>query len=84
MFIHIIIILYIIGLFCISVKIGVYYLIYYTFLAGFFMACLMIFYKTLDMKQPRWQNSNGIIGDNPGTVVHFIFIIVLYLEVLVI
>jgi len=47
-------------------KIGVYYLIYYTFLAGFFMACLLIFYKTLDMKQPRWQNSNGIIGDNPG------------------
>lgn len=47
-------------------KILVYYIIYYTFLAGFFMACLLIFYKTLDMKQPRWQNANGIIGDNPG------------------
>merc|ERR1711973_160670 len=47
-------------------KITVFYLIYYTFLAAFFLVCLLIFYKTLDLKQPRWQNDNGIIGANPG------------------
>lgn len=27
---------------------------------------LVIFYQTLDEKVPKWQNSNGIIGANPG------------------
>jgi len=47
-------------------KIGVFYIIYYALLAGFFMGMLLIFYETLDKKEPRWQNSNGIIGSNPG------------------
>jgi len=47
-------------------KIGVFYIIYYTFLTGFFIAMLLIFYQTLDDKVPKWQNSNGIIGNNPG------------------
>jgi len=47
-------------------KIGVFYIIYYAFLAGFFMGMLLIFYQTLDDKKPRWLNSNGIIGGNPG------------------
>lgn len=47
-------------------KIGVFYIIYYGFLAGFFMAMLLIFYQTLDDNVPKWQNTNGIIGGNPG------------------
>jgi sodium/potassium-transporting ATPase subunit beta len=47
-------------------KIGVFYVIYYAFLTGFFAAMLVIFYQTLDEKVPKWQNSNGIIGTNPG------------------
>lgn len=47
-------------------KIGLFYIIYYAFLTGFFIAMLLIFYQTLDDKVPKWQNSNGIIGDNPG------------------
>jgi len=47
-------------------KIGLFYVIYYAFLAGFFMGMLLIFYQTLDDKIPRWLNSNGIIGANPG------------------
>jgi len=47
-------------------KIGVFYIIYYTLLAGFFMGMLVIFYQTLDKKEPRWLNKNSIIGDNPG------------------
>jgi len=47
-------------------KIGIFYIIYYALLAGFFMGMLLIFYQTLDPKIPRWQNTNGIIGGNPG------------------
>jgi len=47
-------------------KIGLFYVIYYAFLAGFFVAMLIIFYQTLDDTMPKWQNSNGIIGTNPG------------------
>ena len=61
----------------ILVKIGVFYIIYYAFLAGFFMGMLLIFYQTLDTKSPRWQNSNGLIGANPGTqILNFVYIYV--------
>ena len=43
-----------------------FYVIYYACLAGFFMAMLVVFYQTLDDEVPKWLNSNGIIGDNPG------------------
>jgi hypothetical protein len=36
--------------FFVSVKIGLFYVIYYAFLAGFFMGMLLIFYQTLDDK----------------------------------
>ena len=49
-----------------SVKIGLFYIVYYAFLTGFFMAMLFVFYQTLDDEVPKWLNSNGIIGDNPG------------------
>ena len=49
-------------------KITVFYLIYYTFLAAFWIACLVIFFQTLplDMDGPRWTQDNGLIGNNPG------------------
>jgi len=47
-------------------KIGLFYVIYYIFLTGFFIGMLVVFYQTLDDKQPKWQNANGIIGTNPG------------------
>lgn len=49
-----------------SVKIGVFYIIYYAFLTGFFLAMLVVFYQTLDEEVPKWTNVDGIIGDNPG------------------
>lgn len=49
-----------------AVKIGLFYVVYYAFLTGFFIAMLVIFYQTLDDTVPKWQNSNGIIGSNPG------------------
>lgn len=49
-----------------SVKIGVFYIIYYALLTGFFMAMLVVFYQTLDDEVPKWTNVDGIIGDNPG------------------
>ncbi len=49
-------------------KIGVFYVIYYTLLTLYFLAMLWIFYQTLDDKEPKWQNANGIIGTNPGAI----------------
>lgn len=56
-----------------SVKITVFYIIYYALLAAFFIAMLLIFFQTLknpddDEAGPTWQNSNGIIGGNPGKI----------------
>ena len=48
------------------VKIGLFYIVYYLFLAGFFIAMLLIFKQTLSEDQPKWLGANGIIGDNPG------------------
>ena len=48
-------------------KIGIFYVVYYTFLAGFFMLMLLAFFATLRDDSPTWDtNSNGIIGSNPG------------------
>lgn len=50
-----------------SVKITVFYIIYYSFLTLFFMLMLFAFFATLDDKEPSWDTtSNGIIGKNPG------------------
>ena len=43
-----------------------FYLIYYTCLTGYFLAMLLIFYQTLDYKEPKWLQDDGIIGNNPG------------------
>jgi len=47
-------------------KIGVFYLIYYSCLAGFFAICLSVFFTTLDKDHPRQQNLQSLIKANPG------------------
>jgi len=47
-------------------KILTFYIVLYAFLAAFFAAMLLVFFQTLDLYQPRWQNANGLIGTNPG------------------
>jgi len=49
-------------------KITIFYLIYYSLLAGFWIACLFIFFQTLPSPEygPRWQQDWGLIGNNPG------------------
>lgn len=46
--------------------ITVFYLIYYSCLAGFWAAMLNIFFLTLEDHQPKWQNENSLIGVSPG------------------
>lgn len=46
--------------------ITVFYLIYYSCLAGFWAAMLNIFFLTLEDHQPKWQNANSLIGVSPG------------------
>merc|ERR1711872_283530 len=47
---------------------GVFYIIYYTLLACFWIACLVIFFQTLpeEVDGPKWQQDWGLIGNNPG------------------
>jgi len=47
-------------------KITVFYIIYYSCLAGFWAAMLAVFWTTLDMDKPKWVAGNGLIGDRPG------------------
>lgn len=42
----------------------IFYIIYYTCLAAFWAAMLMIFFQTLEEGKPKWQS--GIIGRSPG------------------
>lgn len=46
--------------------ITVFYLIYYSCLAGFWAAMLNIFFLTLENHQPKWQNKESLIGVSPG------------------
>ena len=49
-------------------KITAFYCVYYTCLAGFWIACLNIFFQTLPetVDGPRWTQGDSIIGVNPG------------------
>jgi len=49
-------------------KITVFYITYYCFLAGFWAACLMVFFLTIPEADvgPKWQQDWGLIGKNPG------------------
>lgn len=47
-------------------KITIFYIIYYTCLAGFFAICLSVFLVSLPDGKPTWEVEESIIGDNPG------------------
>jgi len=47
-------------------KITVFYLIYYSLLAGFWLACLHVFFLTIPDDSPRWILDESLIGSNPG------------------
>lgn len=47
-------------------EITVFYIIFYSCLAGFFAINLSIFLETLDKKLPRYYGKGSIIGVNPG------------------
>ncbi|KAK9870330.1 hypothetical protein WA026_006415 [Henosepilachna vigintioctopunctata] len=44
----------------------IFYIIFYICLAGLFAGCLTVFYLTIDEKVPKLQQTDGLIGDNPG------------------
>lgn len=46
--------------------ITVFYVIYYSCLAAFWAICMVIFLQTVSYEEPKWQNTNGIIGESPG------------------
>jgi sodium/potassium-transporting ATPase subunit beta len=37
-------------------------------LIGFFVAMMVVFYQTIDMKIPKWQQDKSVIGNNPGKI----------------
>lgn len=49
-------------------KIITFYIIYYSFLCGFWIACLFVFFQTLPYTDqgPRWKQDYSLIGMNPG------------------
>jgi len=46
--------------------ITIFYVIYYSCLAAFWAICMVIFLQTVPENEPKWQTSNGIIGESPG------------------
>lgn len=53
-----------------SVKITVFYIIFYACLAAFFYLCYQIFATTLEKPEdggsPKWRQDSSLIGSNPG------------------
>lgn len=47
-------------------KILLFYVLFYSGLIGFFLAMMAVFYQTIDMKIPKWQQDKSVIGNNPG------------------
>lgn len=47
-------------------EIGLFYLIYYSCLAGFFVGMLAVFYQTVDEKRPKLTGSSSLLKGNPG------------------
>lgn len=47
-------------------KILFFYLVFYAALVGYFTAMLAVFWQTLDMKIPKYQLAESLIGANPG------------------
>lgn len=48
------------------VKIGIFYAIFYSVLAGLVAICMWVFFQTLDPRIPKWRLRESIIGTNPG------------------
>jgi len=48
------------------IKIIIFYCIYYSCLAAFWIGCLHIFFLTVPDAHPRWTLDASIIGSNPG------------------
>jgi len=46
--------------------ITIFYIIYYSCLAAFWVLCLYIFFQFIDNDQPRWQQENSLIGRSPA------------------
>jgi len=47
-------------------EIGIFYLIYYSLLAGFFVGMLAIFYQTVDENKPKLTGTDSLLKANPG------------------
>lgn len=47
-------------------EIGVFYLIYYSCLAGFFCGMLAVFYQTVDESRPKLTGDSSLLKGNPG------------------
>jgi len=47
-------------------KITIFYIIYYTFLAAFWILMLIVFFQFIEEKAPRWQKGKGLIGESPA------------------
>ncbi|KAK7484749.1 hypothetical protein BaRGS_00024034 [Batillaria attramentaria] len=47
-------------------QIGLFYLIYYACLAGFWIGLLSVFYKTLDVTNPKLTGDASLLKGNPG------------------
>jgi sodium/potassium-transporting ATPase subunit beta len=47
-------------------KIGLFYLVFYSCLAGFFAACLAVFYQTMGDRMPSQSGMDSLIKGNPG------------------
>ncbi|XP_055869048.1 uncharacterized protein LOC106064913 [Biomphalaria glabrata] len=47
-------------------EIGLFYLVYYACLTGFFAATIAVFYETIDADNPRLQGTSSLLKANPG------------------
>ena len=51
-----------------SVKIGIFYSIFYAALAALVALCMWVFFQTLDPRIPKWKLKESLIGTNPGSL----------------
>jgi hypothetical protein len=49
-------------------KIILFYILFYSGLIGFFLAMMAVFYQTIDLRIPKWQQDKSVIGNNPGKI----------------
>lgn len=56
-----------------TVKIGIFYTIFYAALAALVAICMWVFFQTLDPRIPKWKLKESLIGTNPGSLQTFTF-----------